>query len=171
MLSLWITRHFIGQVVVDSPHIWWILGQMVLDLVLAALCLVALLCALVGGLTVWGSTSPATLPLDWRIYWAGVHADPGTRVALYMMALTTLVPTMVNLVAGLRALWTQKSRQLRNIALELAAQPEGALFSEVEISDMKQTIGWATLWGYATAGLVVGSGFAVLVVGAFAWVL
>lgn len=169
MVSLWITRGFLAGIAAHRPHLWWILGQMLLDLFLAALCLSTLLGCVIVALALWGQISLSTLPLDWRAYWAGVQADPRTGVSLYIMALTTLVPTVIHLIAGLGALWTQKARSLQAVVAQLSAQPEGDTFSEAEISTMKTQIGKATLWGYARAVLAVCVVFVPLIWGTYAW--
>ncbi|RUS63448.1 hypothetical protein EGN72_04220 [Pseudorhodobacter sp. E13] len=128
---------------------------MLLDLALAACCLLLLLAALVGALEIWSALSPATAPLDWRAFWASIHADPKQGITLYLMAATTLVPTLVHLIAGLGAVWTQKSRLLHPVAAKLAAQPVTKPFAEIEIDQMLRTIGRATLWGYARASVAV----------------
>ena len=155
MVSLAITRGFLAKVYQQRPAVWVIIGQMVLDLVLAAVCLAALIASLIAVLSTWALFSPATAPFDWLSYWQRVKADPREGVALYAMAVTTLIPTAIHLIAGLGAVWSQKSRVLLPVAHSLAAQPKDKPFAEVDIDEMMRGIGHATLWGYFWAGLVV----------------
>jgi hypothetical protein len=167
MISLWITRSLLGGVVADRPTAWRIFVRVCLDLCLAALCIIGLIGALIFVLTQWAWLSPATLPLDWRAYWAGTQADPQTGVALYMMVLTTLIPTIVHLTAGLGAVWTQRSPSARGIAATLATQPiDRALFGE-EIRACLRAFERVSFWGHTRAALVVGAVATPLIWGVF----
>ncbi len=168
MVSLAITRGFLAKVYQQRPAVWVIIGQMVLDLVLAAVCLAALIASLIAVLSIWALFSPATAPFDWLTYWQRVKADPREGVALYAMAVTTLIPTAFHLIAGLGAVWSQKSRVLLPVAHRLAAQPKDKPFAEVDIDEMMRGIGHATLWGYFWAGLVVLVLFAALLRASYA---
>uniref|UniRef100_UPI004048A28F hypothetical protein n=1 Tax=Pseudomonadota TaxID=1224 RepID=UPI004048A28F len=168
MVSLAITRGFLAKVYQQRPAVWVIIGQMVLDLVLAAVCLAALIASLIAVLSIWALFSPATAPFDWLTYWQRVKADPREGVALYAMAVTTLIPTAFHLIAGLGAVWSQKSRVLLPVAHSLAAQPKDKPFAEVDIDEMMRGIGHATLWGYFWAGLVVLVLFAALLRASYA---
>ena len=168
MVSLAITRGFLAKVYQQRPAVWVIIGQMVLDLVLAAVCLAALIASLIAVLSIWALFSPATAPFDWLTYWQRVKADPREGVALYAMAVTTLIPTAIHLIAGLGAVWSQKSRVLLPVAHSLAAQPKDKPFAEVDIDEMMRGIGHATLWGYFWAGLVVLVLFAALLRASYA---
>ena len=168
MVSLAITRGFLAKVYQQRPAVWVIIGQMVLDLVLAAVCLAALIASLIAVLSIWALFSPATAPFDWLSYWQRVKADPREGVALYAMAVTTLIPTAIHLIAGLGAVWSQKSRVLLPVAHRLAAQPKDKPFAEVDIDEMMRGIGHATLWGYFWAGLVVLVLFAALLRASYA---
>ena len=168
MVSLAITRGFLAKVYQQRPAVWVIIGQMVLDLVLAAVCLAALIASLIAVLSIWALFSPATAPFDWLTYWQRVKADPREGVALYAMAVTTLIPTAIHLIAGLGAVWSQKSRVLLPVAHRLAAQPKDKPFAEVDIDEMMRGIGHATLWGYFWAGLVVLVLFAALLRASYA---
>ena len=168
MVSLAITRGFLAKVYQQRPAVWVIIGQMVLDLVLAAVCLAALIASLIAVLSIWALFSPATAPFDWLSYWQRVKADPREGVALYAMAVTTLIPTAIHLIAGIGAVWSQKSRVLLPVAHRLAAQPKDKPFAEVDIDEMMRGIGHATLWGYFWAGLVVLVLFAALLRASYA---
>ena len=168
MASLAITRGFLAKVYQQRPAVWVIIGQMVLDLVLAAVCLAALIASLIAVLSIWALFSPATAPFDWLTYWQRVKADPREGAALYAMAVTTLIPTAIHLIAGLGAVWSQKSRVLLPVAHSLAAHPKDKPFAEVDIDEMMRGIGHATLWGYFWAGLVVLVLFAALLRASYA---
>ncbi|KIN68766.1 hypothetical protein Z948_2497 [Sulfitobacter donghicola DSW-25 = KCTC 12864 = JCM 14565] len=170
MISLWVTRHFLSQIVNHRPQLWFIIGQMLLDLILAAACLCLLVVSIISGLTVWEWISPTTLPVVWSDYWADVKTAPQNGVALYIMALTTLVPTIIHLFAGLSAVLTQKSRSLQKVAAELGAQPRDKALPETRISNMKKQIGRATFWGYVGAAVVISGVFAPLIFGVYRWV-
>ncbi|MCO4841052.1 MAG: hypothetical protein KC447_13290, partial [Rhodobacteraceae bacterium] len=112
--------------------------------------------------------SPTTVPLDLRAYWTGVQADPRTVVALYLMAMTTLIPTLIHITIGLGAILTQRSVSLLRMAIELTQQPSDLSFSAEHIAIQKRTLDRATHWGHFRAALVVGLICAPLLTGAYA---
>ena len=123
MLSLWITCAFLKRTSANRPQPWLVLVRIFVDLCLAALCFAGLIVVLWAIFTFWGWISPTTVPLDLRAYWTGVQADPRTGVALYLMALTTLIPTLIHITVGLGAILTQRSVSLLRMAIELIKQP------------------------------------------------
>lgn len=153
MVSLWVTRLFLKNVIAHRPHFGWVLAQLLVDLLLATLCLAALIALIIGGLTIWAAISPASVPLDWRAYWADVHADPRTGVALYIMALTTLVPTIIHVISGLAAMFTQKAWMLQPVVAELSEQAEP--FSVVSIGRLERKIKRASFLGNLAACIAV----------------
>ena len=155
MISLWITRGFLRNVLTHRPNFGWVLTQLLVDLVLAALCLAALIALIIGGLTIWAAISPASVPLDWRAYWADVHADPRTGVALYIMALTTLVPTIIHVFSGLAALFTQKAWMLQPVVAELSEQPATEAFSKASVGRLERKIRRASFLGNLAACIAV----------------
>ena len=155
MISLWITRGFLRNVLTHRPHFGWVLAQLLVDLALAALCLAALIALIIGGLTIWAEISPASVPLDWRAYWADVHADPRAGVALYIMALTTLVPTIIHVFSGLAALFTQKAWMLQPVVAELSEQPATEAFSAASVGRLERKIRRASILGNLAACMAV----------------
>ena len=97
-----------------------------------------------------------------------MQEDPRTGVALYLMAMTTLVPTLVHITVGLGAILTQRSVSLLRMAIELTKQPSNLSFSAEHIAIQKRTLDWATCWGHFRAALVVGLICAPLLTGAYA---
>jgi len=97
-----------------------------------------------------------------------VQADPRTVVALYLMAMTTLIPTLIHITIGLGAILTQRSVSLLRMAIELTQQPSDLSFSAEHIAIQKRTLDRATHWGHFRAALVVGLICAPLLTGAYA---
>lgn len=135
LLSLAATRWFFGYVAPEGAgdqtprraSLLLILSQLGFDLVAAVACLL-LLGTIVGALELWGQVSPATLPLDWRNYLAEMRLRPAAGLALYLMLMTTLVPTAVHAAAGLGAVFTHRSRLLRRVADQLETAQESGQF-------------------------------------------
>ena len=78
---------------------------------------------------------------------------------MYLMIFTTLIPTLVHMIAGLGALFAQKSRLWARVARELrahmAATPDEALpVAQINTLVRRVRTGW--FWGVFTAFLVVG---------------
>ena len=87
-----------------------------MDLLWAAICLSALLLSLIGLLEIWAWLLPNTLTFSWSGYLQTIQADPNSGKALYLMIGTTLIPTIVHVVASLGAIVTQKSHLLNKVA-------------------------------------------------------
>ncbi|MDB4212557.1 hypothetical protein N9769_09475 [Ascidiaceihabitans sp.] len=168
MLSLWITYAFLKRTSANRPQPWQVLVRIFVDLCLAVLCFIGLIVSLWAILAFWGWISPTTVPLDLRAYWTGVQADPRTVVALYLMAMTTLIPTLIHITIGLGAILTQRSVSLLRMAIELTQQPSDLSFSAEHIAIQKRTLDRATHWGHFRAALVVGLICAPLLTGAYA---
>lgn len=118
----------------------------------ALACLALLLGSILGGLDIWARLSPASLPFDWRLYRDTIRADPSAGWALYLMVLTTLLPTAIHVVAGLGALLTHKSRLRRRVADRLqAALTVSADLIVRERGELVSQIHRASLWGYGAA--------------------
>ncbi len=116
MASLAITRGFLGNVAHRRPSLWRVLGQLVLDLIFAALCLAFLVAGIIAALELVDWLTPYPLTFSWRGYWAAMQAAPSSGTALYLMAVTTLIPTFAHVVVGLGAIVTQKSQLLAPVA-------------------------------------------------------
>ena len=69
----------------------------------------------------WAWLSPDSLLFDWRAYWAETRADPSQGTMLYLMLVTTLIPTILHVVAGLGAVVVQRGHWLDRVADELEA--------------------------------------------------
>ncbi len=135
-LSVAITRKFLGHLKSTSgarPGLRRILAHLALDLLLALGCLVLLLLSLRYGLDLWRWLSPDTLPFDWRDYIQTIQSgDWGHGTALYLMVFTTLIPTLVHVIAGLGAVLTHRSRMLSRVADALTRAPD--TLSKIEIN-------------------------------------
>jgi hypothetical protein len=156
MFSLWITCAFLKRTSANRSRPWQVLVRIFVDLCLAVLCFIGLIVLLWAILAFWGWISPTTVPLDLRAYWTGVQADPRTGVALYLMAMTTLIPTLIHITVGLGAILPQRSVSLLRMAIELTQKPSDLSFSAEHIAIQKRTLDQATYWGHFRAALVVG---------------
>ncbi|MEM9350270.1 MAG: hypothetical protein AAGA47_08415 [Pseudomonadota bacterium] len=129
-----------------------------IDLFLAAACLTALLAVTIAVLEAWAFLAPRTLVFSWSDYWAGILADPTTGTALYLMVATTLIPTLVHVVAGLGAVLTQSSRLLTRQAREIEGWTDvPALITR---RDTARAISRAKALGLAIATAIIG-GFCI----------
>ena len=84
-----------------------------------------------------------------------MHADPRTGVALYIMALTTLVPTIIHVFSGLAALFTQKAWMLQPVVAELSEQPATEAFSAASVGRLERKIRRASILGNLAACMAV----------------
>ena len=111
----------------------------------------ALALSLIGLLEVWRALHPASLPFDWRGYWATARATPSQGIALWLMCFTTLLPTLVHLVWALTVWRTQKAQAtIRAVALMRAMTDAPTEAQRIEIAALIQR---GQLWGFATATL------------------
>lgn len=130
LASVAATRWFLRQIQSSPRHpagarLAQIITGLLLDLLIAALCLAALLAALIGLLTLWGQILPAALPLDWRAWLGQICAgDRGRGMMLWLMLMTTLIPTALHLAAGLGAILTRNARIDQQIHAILAPRAE-----------------------------------------------
>jgi hypothetical protein len=111
IVSLAMTRKFLKWAALNKPGVPAIIVAAFLDTIWGMLCLFGLLYLLTIGLDLWQSLSPTTLPIDWREYWAEIRDDPRQGLALWLMALTTLLPTFIHIIVGLTAMLTHASRR------------------------------------------------------------
>ena len=109
-LSVAATRRFLGAVRKKRPGFAMILVLLGCDLLAGGACLGLLLYLLSAALDAWAALSPATLPIDWRAYWDTAMTDPWQGMALWLMAFTTLLPTLVHVVMGTAAMLSHRSR-------------------------------------------------------------
>ncbi len=166
MLSLAATRWFLGNVTppqgpdgqgsAPRASLARILVQLALDLGVALICLGLLIGLITAGLDFWAQLLPASLPFDWRAYWAVVQEDRSAGWALYLMVATTLLPTAIHVIAGLGAVLTHRSRQTASVARRLEqAQAEGTTLLDPELNILVSKLHRATLWGYGVAAFAV----------------
>lgn len=172
-LSFAITRRFLAPMAAaatdpaNRPPLPMILLRTAVDLILALACLAGLLAAIVGGLEFWAHVSPATLPFTWQGYWAEVAADPARGIALYLMIATTLLPTVIHLIAGLGGVFTYRAHVLTREADILSARLEsGEALSAIDRRDMVLRVRRAGFVGFGFATLCTGAILAVI-----AWVV
>lgn len=110
-VSVGFTRHFLNDICVHQHRLRRILRDLVLDLGVAAICLIGLLGAFVAVLELWAALLPNTLAFDWQLYVDDIRAgDWGKATMLVTMAVTTLIPTMVHLVAGVAGFAASESK-------------------------------------------------------------
>jgi len=154
-LSIAITRRFLAplaEAATDAakrPSLPLILMRSAFDLVLALICLAGLLAAIVLALAVWDRVSPGTLPFTWQAYWAEIASDPLRGIPLYLMIATTLLPTVVHLIAGFGAMFTYRQQALEREADILDQKLEtGAALTEIERGDMVRRVRRAGAKGF-----------------------
>ena len=158
-LSIAITRRFLAplaEAATDAakrPSLPLILMRSAFDLVLALICLAGLLATIVLALTVWDRVSPGTLPFTWQAYWAEIASDPARGIPLYLMIATTLLPTVVHLIAGFGAMFTYRRQALEREADILDQKLEtGAALTEIERGDMVRRVRRAGATGVCLSG-------------------
>ena len=147
MLSVAATRGFLGVVRAKRPGISAILALLSFDVIAGGLCLLLLLFLLWGGLGLWASLSPGTVPLDPMAYWQAAMADYWQGTALLLMALTTLLPTIVHLVMGFAAILSHKSRLNMQALTELQAAIDRDGPSPADRTDIAKRLIWADIYG------------------------
>ncbi|MEO0990945.1 MAG: hypothetical protein AAFX00_08360 [Pseudomonadota bacterium] len=156
LVSLVASRMFLRHLEAHGHGVWRTLLHLVLDLCVAVMCLAFLLCAMVGllELSEWGAGTP--LAFQWRDYWADVRANPGHGTMLYLMVFTTLIPTLVHLIAGLGAIVTQRARISAEVAEALRAQVwTGEVLPVAVVTDLIRKVQRAERWGYFSATVLV----------------
>ena len=79
-----------------------------------------------------------------------------------MMCLTTLLPTIIHVIAGLGAVLTHKSRIMHRVADRLEALPGEPDLNDID--DALRDLRWAAFWGYSSASLLTLFPLAVLVI-------
>jgi hypothetical protein len=144
---------------------------MLLDCAVGALCLAVLLALLTQGLDLWAYIHPETLPLDWRDYWAAARADPWQGTALWLMTLTTLLPTIIHAVMGLSAVFSHKSRLNRAALQELdEALVRGGPTAADRTTVAKGMVA-ADIYGFAVGLVCVGAPLALSIWGVWRYFL
>ena len=161
-LSVAITRKFLGHLKRSGtrPGLRRILVHLALDILLALGCLVLLLISLRLCLDLWGRLSPDTLPFDWRVYIDTIQDDWRHGTALYLMVFTTLIPTLVHVIAGLGAVLTHRSRMLDRVADTLVTAPD--TLSKAEINRLVAQVRNAHFFHGTLATMLVIGGFWIL---------
>lgn len=101
-LSIAATRHFLRKIGALRAQVWSVVFGIAIDLSIAMLCLAGLLWSITAALDLWAHF--ATLPFDWRAYRAEICAGDWARgTMIWLMLITTLLPTALHLAAGLTA--------------------------------------------------------------------
>ncbi len=160
-LSLAITRTLLRDMARRRPDAWGLAGHLILDLIAGAICLVLLLAGLVGLLELWATIHPASLPFDWRAYWAGAQADPVQGMALWLMTFTTLLPTLVHAVFSLTLWQTQKSDYTRAAVAKM--RDMGATVSDAARIDVARLILRGRVSGFLRGTLYWGVPLATMI--------
>jgi hypothetical protein len=159
-ISVAATRWFLAEIteqekMPDPPLILW---DLFLDFLVAAMSLLGLIASIIVALELWDLLFPETLLFDWRAYWGAFRADWTQGTALYLMCLTTLIPTILHLIAGIGAFFSHKSRLMHRIADDLdrcIADPDPKRPDLNDIDDALKGLRRATFWGYSLSSLLV----------------
>lgn len=153
--SVGATRYFLQRAVTKGAALGAILFHLVLDIGVGLICLTLLIAANVAALTFWSNVFPNTLFFNWDIYLNQIAREPTAGVALFLMVLTTLLPTMVHIVAGLGAVIAQGSRLSRRQARVIEEwQATGATPSLKQRRQVAKRINRARFFGYALATIL-----------------
>lgn len=123
-LSLGITRWLLTDLVTRRPGSWGLALHLLADLLAGLLSLGLLLATLVGTLELWAQVAPASLPFDWRGYWQAARAAPAQGIALWLMVLTTLLPTLAHVFWAIIVLGAQTSKYTRRAVELMRALPD-----------------------------------------------
>ncbi len=151
LLSLSITHGFLRHMLRQRPGFWGIIGHLLFDLIAGLVCLALLLALLVGMLELWGLQTWLPLPFDWRAYRDDIHSDRWQGTALWLMAFTTLLPTLVHVVFAATIACTQKSASTRRAVALLATSPDPSPARAMEIAGLLR---WGQVWGILGAMLI-----------------
>ncbi|NRB18007.1 MAG: hypothetical protein HRU33_10695, partial [Rhodobacteraceae bacterium] len=100
MISVAATRKFLNLMAQSSERGWNFAFEILSDFLIALLCLFALVWSLTQALELWQHIHPASLPFDWRAYRGQIIPDTQTGGMLYLMVLTTLLPTLLHVGLG-----------------------------------------------------------------------
>lgn len=156
ILSVAATRGFLGRVADKRHGLLAILALLLVDLVVGVICLVILLLLLTQILDLWALWLPTTVPLDWRAYWQVARLDPWQGIALWMMALTTLLPTLLHLLLGIGAIATHKFRLETGAIHQLETCNAKGNPSPPDCTDIAKRLIRADFYGYALAAVLLG---------------
>ena len=165
--SVNLTRWFLSKITKKDQNekrirLRFVFFNLLLDLFAAAICLTFLITLTIGVLELWAELAPNTLIFQWDLYWADIQQNPSHGTALYMMCLTTLLPTIIHVIAGLGAVLTHKSRIMHRVADRLEALPGEPDLNDID--DALRDLRWAAFWGYSSASLLTLFPLAVLVI-------
>lgn len=125
-LSLYASRYFLEKLHDRAKGARFplrlILVEIVVDIIVALACLAGLLLSFTWVLDQWAAFFPDTLAFDWRAYRDAILAGDYSQIHLVaLLGITTLVPTAVHIVIGLRAFFKQRGRLRANCAESLRA--------------------------------------------------
>ncbi|MBL4767846.1 MAG: hypothetical protein JKY94_09045, partial [Rhodobacteraceae bacterium] len=161
-LSVAATRGFLGYVSAKRPGLLAILTLLCFDLVLGATFLGLLLFLLTQLLDLWAFWLPDTQPLDWRAYWQTAQIDPWQGIALWLMALTTLLPTLFHLVSGIGAVLTHSLRLQSGAIRRLQECIASGGPSDPDCTDIAKRLIRGKFYGHTMAAtLLFGFGYLV----------
>lgn len=151
--SIAATRSFLAHLGLTRAGLGRILSLLLWDICIATMCLTALIGGFIIVLELWAAIAPDSLLFDWRAYRDAMWADPGQGTMLYLMCLTTLIPTIIHLWAGLGAVLTQWSWMLRRVADDFEAEPQP--LSQARANYFTRRVGRAHFVGIMVAFLVL----------------
>ncbi|MBU2982207.1 hypothetical protein KO498_10350 [Lentibacter algarum] len=123
-LSLAATRSFLGDIQRHEHALLRILLDVLLDIIIAALCLVFLLGSTWAALTAWEAIAPSTLAFDYRAYvQALLKGDYRQASLLIMLVSTTLLPTVIHILTGITGIFAVRSNSWAKAAKMLSNPP------------------------------------------------
>ncbi len=170
--SLLVTRSLLADMFRKRPGSWGLVAHGLADVVAAFACIALLLGGLWGLLTLWGTLSPTTVPLDPNAYWHQARANPADGLMLWLMCATTLLPTFIHGVWAV-TLWRTRASDHIKAAVPLMHALPDTLGAEHEadldrIADLIRKgrlsgfIRGTFWWGTVTCGLGIGACLLIL---------
>jgi hypothetical protein len=139
-LSVAVTRSILGRLASKRPGLVEVVILLFLDLVFGLICLALLAFLLTNMLDLWAVWLPDSLPLDWRAYWQTAWDDPWQGIALWMMAATTLLPTILHMSLGMGAVLTRSLRLHSKSIRRLQDSPYQGGLSRTDRTDIAKRL-------------------------------
>lgn len=170
--SLIVTRCLLADMFRKRPGSWGLILHIFVDFLAAVICMALLFSGLWGLLTLWGNLSPTTVPLDPLAYWHQAQANLADGLMLWLMCLTTLLPTFIHGVWAVTLWRTRASDHIKAAVPLMDALPDtlgpeheadldriADLIRKGRLSGFFRGAFW---WGTVTIGLLVGAYLLIL---------
>lgn len=132
--SVGATRYFLNKARAQNAGRRQLMRLLMYDLFFGMLCLVGLFAALIATISIWNAVLPRAAPFDWQGYWLDALKNPVEGLALWLMALTTLLPTIVHLIWAFSAVMignSKLSQTVRSELISLGPHPSDARVNEI----------------------------------------